>query len=170
MQQFEPKCCVGTLYVFFVEHVDNKRFLSVNDIESLFDDEEFFRDLESADSVDIAVLPPDPDILSDCDDGDDDGTGEYEVSDVPGNLEIQLQGPSKTDDGDDDGTGEYEVSDVPGNLEIQLQGPSKTLLRAEVQKKLTDIPFRNPMPSKRSINIWEVSIIMIGWWECMLLE
>ncbi|KAK9720304.1 hypothetical protein QE152_g22089 [Popillia japonica] len=58
--------------------MDNKRFLSVKDIESLFDDEEFFRDLESADSVDIAVLPPAPDILSDCDDGDDDGTGPIE--------------------------------------------------------------------------------------------
>ncbi|KAK9738708.1 hypothetical protein QE152_g9575 [Popillia japonica] len=74
--------------------MDNKRFLSVKYIESLFEDEEFFRDLESADSVDIAVLPPDPDILSDCDEGDDDGTGEYEVSDVPGNLEILLPGPN----------------------------------------------------------------------------
>ncbi|KAF2881143.1 hypothetical protein ILUMI_25054 [Ignelater luminosus] len=49
---------------------------------------------ENADNIDITVLPPEPDILSDCDEGDDDITCEYEVDDVSGNIEIQLQGPN----------------------------------------------------------------------------
>ncbi|KAI4455631.1 transposase is4 [Holotrichia oblita] len=80
----------------------------------------------SADSVDIAVLPPDPDILSDCDEGDDDGTGEYEVSDVPGNLEIQLQGPN--------------VASEQGSSGTQKQKASKSSAKNRASKKLTDIP------------------------------
>ncbi|KAF2901899.1 hypothetical protein ILUMI_04285 [Ignelater luminosus] len=50
--------------------------------------------IQNADSVDITVLPPQPDILSDCDEGDDDVTCENKVNDVLVNVEIQLQGPN----------------------------------------------------------------------------
>ena len=62
-----------------------KKFLTVQEIEQLFEDSEFFLDL---DNVDVAIIPSDPDILTDAEDIEENDLEYEEVRDVAGTLEL----------------------------------------------------------------------------------
>lgn len=65
----------------------SRRGLTVEEINEIVDDENFWVD-EDRPNVDITVLPPDPDYVTDEDEADDDQLGIADVRDVPGLLEV----------------------------------------------------------------------------------
>lgn len=65
----------------------SRKGLTVEEINEILEDENFWVD-EDRPNVDITVLPPDPDYVTDEDEADDDQLGIAEVRDVPGLLEV----------------------------------------------------------------------------------
>jgi hypothetical protein len=47
--------------------------------------------MENVDSVDVVVIPPEPNQVSDEDDGHDENMGLAEVNDIPGTLELHIE-------------------------------------------------------------------------------
>lgn len=64
-----------------------RKALSLQEMEDIINDPRFME----ADDVDIIVVPPDPDSLTDEDEADDDILGPAEVNDVPGELIIHFK-------------------------------------------------------------------------------
>ncbi|KAF2883685.1 hypothetical protein ILUMI_22500 [Ignelater luminosus] len=73
-----------------------RKVLLLCELEDIVNDPTFM----TSNDVDIVVLPPDPDELTDEDDVDDNNLGTVEVSDVPGELILQYKLPKN-------GTGFY---------------------------------------------------------------
>ena len=64
-----------------------RKVLSLQELEDIISDPDF----TNAEKIDVVVLPPEPDSLTDEDEADDDLLGTVEVNDVPGELVIECR-------------------------------------------------------------------------------
>ncbi|CAH1114263.1 unnamed protein product [Psylliodes chrysocephalus] len=69
--------------------MDSKRALTMQELEDIFNDPNFIID-EDSPNLDIVVLTPDPDYVTDEDEVEDDELGIAEIKNVPGQL-LELQ-------------------------------------------------------------------------------
>ena len=70
-----------------------RKVLSLRELEDIVDDRNFM----TSGDIDIVVLPPDPDELTDDDDIDENKLGSVEVSDVPGEIVVQYNASTNSE-------------------------------------------------------------------------
>lgn len=99
-----------------------RKALSLKELEDIINDPNF---MESED-VDVIVLPPDPDYLTDEDEADDNILGTAEVNDVPGELIIKYKLPEKQSSQIDESDGSQPG---PSNIGKSKLGKTKSKRR-----------------------------------------
>lgn len=68
--------------------MSSRKYLTTKQLTEILEDSEFWEDIEDVDDIDVAIIPPEPDELTDTENFEENSLEEEEVEDVAGTLEL----------------------------------------------------------------------------------
>lgn len=68
--------------------MSSRKYLTTKQLTEILEDPEFWEDIEDVDDIDVAIIPPEPDELTDTENFEENSLEEEEVEDVAGTLEL----------------------------------------------------------------------------------